>query len=161
MPYATSKIWKAGFDVERGWGKRPSVPGLCFTKWSTIGHNRVGPDLANVGLREYLWMASPTSFHAPKCSWGSICQPSPFLYEQVEEPTDKTIETSIGGEPIFIKPSIRADRLVAYLEALKQDYELPEMAFIDTQDEEVEDVIRRKSCQRSYSFSICWSNRFW
>ena len=67
---------------------------------------------------------------------GSICQPTPFLYEQVEEPTDKTIETSIDGEPIFIKPSIRADRLVAYLEALKQDYELPEMAFIDTQDED-------------------------
>ena len=38
----------------------------------------------------------------------------------------------------FIKPSIRADRIISYLQALKQDYELPEMAFIE-EDEEVAD----------------------
>ena len=129
---------KAGFDVERGWGKRPSVPrDYVLQNEVLLGHNRVGPDLANVGLREYSseWLHQHL-FMPQSVVEGSICQSSPFLYEQVEEPTDKTIETSIDGEPIFIKPSIRADRLVAYLEALKQDYELPEMAFIDTQDED-------------------------
>jgi len=129
---------KAGFDVERGWGKRPSVPrDYVLQNEVLLGHNRVGPDLANVGLREYSseWLHQHL-FMPQSVVEGSICQPSPFLYEKVEEPTDKTIETSIDGEPIFIKPSIRADRLVAYMEALKQDYELPEMAFIDTQDED-------------------------
>jgi len=134
---------KAGFDVERGWGKRPSVPrDYVLQNEVLLGHNRVGPDLANVGLREYSseWLHQHL-FMPQSVVEGSICQPTPFLYEQVEEPTDNSVETSIDGEPIFIKPSIRADRLVAYLEALKQDYELPEMAFIDTQDEEdTEDV---------------------
>lgn len=134
---------KAGFDVERGWGKRPSVPRDYVLQHEVLlGHNRVGPDLANIGLREYSseWLHKHL-FMPQSVVEGSICQPSPFLYEQAEEPTEETIETSIDGESIFIKPSIRADRLVAYLEALKQDYELPEMAFIDTQDEEdTEDV---------------------
>ena len=45
---------ESGFDVERGWGKRPSVPrDYILQDEVLLGHNRVGPDLANVGLREY------------------------------------------------------------------------------------------------------------
>ena len=131
---------KAGFDVERGWGKRPSVPrDYVLQDEVLLGHNRVGPDLANIGLREYSseWLHKHL-FMPQSVVEGSICQPSPFLYEQAEEPTDETIETSIDGESIFIKPSIRADRLVAYLEALKQDYELPEMAFSESLEENIE-----------------------
>ena len=131
---------KAGFDVERGWGKRPSVPrDYVLQDEVLLGHNRVGPDLANVGLREYSseWLHKHL-FMPQSVVEGSICQPSPFLYEQVEEPSDETIETSIDDESIFIKPSIRADRLVAYLEALKQDYELPEMAFSESLEENIE-----------------------
>ena len=131
---------KAGFDVERGWGKRPSVPrDYVLQDEVLLGHNRVGPDLANVGLREYSseWLHKHL-FMPQSVVEGSICQPSPFLYEQVEEPTDETIETSIDGESIFIKPSIRADRLVAYLEALKQDYELPEMAYSESLEVNIE-----------------------
>ena len=131
---------KAGFDVERGWGKRPSVPrDYVLQDEVLLGHNRVGPDLANIGLREYSseWLHKHL-FMPQSVVEGSICQPSPFLYEQAEEPTEKTIETSIDGESIFIKPSIRADRLVAYLEALKQDYELPEMAYSESLEENIE-----------------------
>jgi len=39
-------------------------------------------------------------------------------------------------KPRFIVPSLRANRIVSYLESLKQDYELPEMSFIQ-QDEEI------------------------
>ena len=36
---------------------------------------------------------------------GSICQSSPFLYEQVEEPTDEIMTPSMMS--LFIKLSIR------------------------------------------------------
>ena len=72
---------------------------------------------------------------------GSICQPSPFLYETVDEPTADSIETSFDGEVTHIKPSIRANRVVAYLQALKQDYELPEIAFSDNSEEEESEVV--------------------
>ena len=36
---------EAGFDVERGWGKRPSVPrDYILQEEVLLGHNRVGPD---------------------------------------------------------------------------------------------------------------------
>mgnify|MGYP000603629559 CR=1 FL=1 len=45
---------EAGFDVERGWGKRPSAPrDYVLQKHVLLGNSRIGPDLANVGLREY------------------------------------------------------------------------------------------------------------
>ena len=48
------RLVEAGFDVERGWGKRPSVPrDYILQNEVSIGNTRVGPDLANVGLRDY------------------------------------------------------------------------------------------------------------
>ena len=32
---------------------------------------------------------------------------------------------------VMARPSIRANRLVTYLQSLKQDYELPEVAFVE------------------------------
>ena len=133
----------AGFDVERGWGKRPSVPrDYILQKEVLLGHNRVGPDLTNVGLRDYSseWLHKHL-FMPNSIVEGSICQPSPFLYETIDEPTGDSIETSINGEVTHIKPSIRANRVVAYLQALKQDYELPEIAFSEKTEEESSEVI--------------------
>ena len=133
----------AGFDVERGWGKRPSVPrDYILQEEVLLGHNRVGPDLTNVGLRDYSseWLHKHL-FMPNSIVEGSICQPSPFLYETIDEPTADSIETSIDGEVTHIKPSIRANRVVAYLEALKQDYELPEIAFSEKTEEESSEVI--------------------
>ena len=74
---------------EGGVRDRP-FPGLCLQDEVLLGHNRVGPDLANVGLREYSseWLHKHL-FMPQSVVEGSICQPSPFLYEQVEEPTDR------------------------------------------------------------------------
>jgi cytochrome c oxidase cbb3-type subunit 2 len=133
----------AGFDVERGWGKRPSVPrDYILQKEVLLGHNRVGPDLTNVGLRDYSseWLHKHL-FMPNSIVEGSICQPSPFLYETIDEPTGDSIETSIDGEVTHIKPSIRANRVVAYLQALKQDYELPEIAFSEKTEEESSEVV--------------------
>lgn len=133
----------AGFDVERGWGKRPSVPrDYILQDEVLLGHNRVGPDLTNVGLRDYSseWLHKHL-FMPNSIVEGSICQPSPFLYETIDEPTGDSIETSINGEVTHIKPSIRANRVVAYLQALKQDYELPEIAFSEKTEEESSEVV--------------------
>lgn len=127
----------AGFDVERGWGKRPSVPrDYILQDEVLLGHNRVGPDLTNVGLREFSkeWLHQHL-FMPQSIVEGSICQPSPFLYETFEELKENTIETTIDDQKIFIKPSLRANRIVAYLESLKQDYELPEIAFSESIDD--------------------------
>ena len=133
---------ESGFDVERGWGKRPSVPrDYILQNEVLLGHNRVGPDLANIGLREYSteWLHQHL-FMPQTLVDGSICQPSPFLYDVSDEPSEGYIESKSDDNTIFIKPSFRANRLVAYLESLKQDYELPEIAFSEADDEDPNDV---------------------
>jgi len=128
----------AGFDVERGWGKRPSVPrDYILQKEVLLGHNRVGPDLANIGLRGYTreWLHKHL-FNPQILVEGSICQPSPFLYDTSNENSEGAIKADNGESILFIKPTLRANRIVSYLESLKQDYELPEISFIETQDEE-------------------------
>jgi cytochrome c oxidase cbb3-type subunit 2 len=133
---------ESGFDVERGWGKRPSVPrDYILQNEVLLGHNRVGPDLANIGLREYSteWLHQHL-FMPQTLVDGSICQPSPFLYEVSDELSEGYIESKSDDKTIFIKPSFRANRLVAYLESLKQDYELPEIAFSETNDKDLNDV---------------------
>ena len=135
------RMVEAGFDVERGWGKRPSVArDYILQEHVLIGNTRVGPDLANLGLRGHSleWLHKHL-FEPQALIPESICQPSPFLYEVSEEEKTGFIEIS-SDESIsrFIKPSLRADRLVSYLQALKQDYELPEMAFVETEEETTE-----------------------
>jgi len=128
----------AGFDVERGWGKRPSVPrDYILQKEVLLGHNRVGPDLANIGLRGYTreWLHKHL-FNPQILVEGSICQPSPFLYGTSNENSEGAIKADNGESILFIKPTLRANRIVSYLESLKQDYELPEISFIETQDED-------------------------
>ena len=128
----------AGFDVERGWGNRPSVArDYILQEHVLIGNTRVGPDLANLGLRGHSleWLHQHL-FEPQALIPESVCQPSPFLYEVSQEEALGFIELSSGDSASrFIKPTLRAERLVAYLQALKQNYELPEMAFVETEDE--------------------------
>jgi cytochrome c oxidase cbb3-type subunit 2 len=137
----------SGFDVERGWGQRPSVPrDYILQKEVLLGHNRVGPDLANIGLRGYTreWLHKHL-FNPQILAEGSICQPSPFLYDVSNENSIGAInadnKADDNASTLFIKPSLRANRIVSYLESLKQDYEFPEMSFIETLDEEVTEVV--------------------
>jgi cytochrome c oxidase cbb3-type subunit 2 len=137
----------SGFDVERGWGQRPSVPrDYILQKEVLLGHNRVGPDLANIGLRGYTreWLHKHL-FNPQILAEGSICQPSPFLYDVSNENSIGAInadnKADDNASTFFIKPSLRANRIVSYLESLNQDYELPEMSFIETLDEEVTEVV--------------------
>ena len=127
---------ETGFDVERGWGKRPSVPrDYVLQDHVLLGNSRIGPDLANLGLREYSdeWLHQHL-FEPQSMIPSSLCPPSPFLYDEIDEPVHTDIEvTSVEDEDStrYIRPSLRANRLVAYLQSLKQDYELPEVAFVE------------------------------
>ena len=128
----------AGFDVERGWGSRPSVArDYIHQEHVMLGNTRIGPDLANVGNRhtDSEWLHQHL-FEPQSVVPLSLCPPSPFLYDEVDSFSDKAI-TIIDDNNIsrYIVPSIRAKRLVSYLSSLHQDYELPEMAFvIDPED---------------------------
>lgn len=132
---------ETGFDVERGWGKRPSVPrDYVLQDHVLLGNSRIGPDLANLGLREYSdeWLHQHL-FEPQSMIPSSLCPPSPFLYDEINEPVHTDIEvTSVEDEDgtRYIRPSLRANRLVAYLQSLKQDYELPEVAFVELPAEE-------------------------
>jgi len=127
---------ETGFDVERGWGKRPSVPrDYVLQDHVLLGNSRIGPDLANLGLREYSdeWLHQHL-FEPQSMIPSSLCPPSPFLYGEISEPVHTDIEvTSVEDvdSTRHIRPSLRANRLVAYLQSLKQDYELPEVAFVE------------------------------
>ena len=139
---------ETGFDVERGWGKRSSVPrDYVLQEHVLLGNSRIGPDLANLGLREYSdeWLHQHL-FEPQSMIPSSLCPPSPFLYDEIDEPFHSDIEVSSGldeDNTRYIRPSIRADRLVAYLQSLKQDYELPEVAFVElpTEDEVVTEEV--------------------
>lgn len=160
------RMVEAGFDVERGWGKRPSVPrDYVLQENVLLGNTRIGPDLANVGLREYSdeWLHQHL-FEPQSLVPDSVCPPSPFLYETFSEAIDGTIEVVLFNEDKkFIKPSIRANRIVAYLKALKQDYELPEMAFVDDSsvlpedDEEI--VVATDSNDKTTSLPVWLSDQ--
>ena len=132
---------ETGFDVERGWGKRPSVPrDYVLQDHVLLGNSRIGPDLANLGLREYSdeWLHQHL-FEPQSMIPSSLCPPSPFLYDEIDEPVHTDIEvTSLEDEDStrYIRPSLRANRLVAYLQSLKQDYELPEVTFVELPSEE-------------------------
>jgi len=132
---------EAGFDVERGWGKRPSAPrDYVYQEHVLLGNSRIGPDLANVGMRGYgeAWLHQHL-FEPQSLFPRSLCPPSPFLYTEVEEAGDTVIEidpADESGASRFVRPSVRATRLVAYMLSLKQDYELPEVAFVENDETE-------------------------
>jgi cytochrome c oxidase cbb3-type subunit 2 len=142
-----NKIVEAGIDIQRGWGKRASMArDYILQDHVMLGNTRIGPDLANFGLNEYDndWLHQHL-FEPQSLVPDSICPPSPFLYEASEQPKDGTIAVispsgSSGDEnkTRYVIPSIRANRIVAYLRALKQDYELPESPFVETDEEIIE-----------------------
>lgn len=137
---------ETGFDVKRGWGKRPSVPrDYVLQEHVLLGNSRIGPDLANLGLREYSneWMHQHL-FEPQSLVSTSLCPPSPFLYNEISDPVDSDIEINSGNQQDssrFVRPTVRANRLVAYLQSLKQDYEFPEVSFVEEDKDDSADLV--------------------
>lgn len=123
-----------GSDIERGWGTRQSMP-LDYIEQSPVftGTNRVGPDLANVGLRrpEAAWHY--LHFYNPQItSPGTNMPPYDFLFETrklVGEPSERALDLPEGyrvEEGYEVVPTAAADALVAYMVGLSQAYDIEE-----------------------------------
>jgi cytochrome c oxidase cbb3-type subunit 2 len=130
-----------GADIDRGWGERRTVArDYLGDRAVYLGNSRVGPDLANIGVRKdandpakysenwlYAHLYDPESV-VP----GSICPPLPFLFTAqatVGQPPIAAVQ--IGGSDVTfggkIVPNHDAKALVAYLLSLKRSsYKLPE-----------------------------------
>tara|TARA_B110000305_G_scaffold227505_1_gene276251 strand:+ start:1192 stop:1866 length:675 start_codon:yes stop_codon:yes gene_type:complete len=134
-------------DVALGLGKRQSVArDYVFQKNMQLGSLRIGPDLTNLGLREFKVEGKKASFEDwmylmlrnPRILDSQNFMPSySFLFNVKMRMAQKSSNTLVfpenstfsPDEGYEVVPSRRAEALVYYLKNLKQDYELPEMKF--------------------------------
>ena len=126
---ASVKIIPLGPDITRDWGKRRTIAAdFLYDQPVMIGSQRLGPDLANAGLR--LTNAAPLFLHLynprmvePK----SVMPPYRFLFEKRKAGPVPSPDALKGvGEPApepgyEIVPGDQAKALVAYLRSLRAD----------------------------------------
>lgn len=119
-----------GSDFERGWGKRRTVAQDYLHDYPVmLGNLRIGPDLANIGLRQTNATWHLVHLYNPKLtSPGSMMPPYRFLFEKRKLQSGRKASPEAlafeGMEPGYeIIPSERAHLLVAYL--LNQQAEAP------------------------------------
>lgn len=123
-----------GNDIERGWGKRRSVPrDYLFDRPHLLGTMRTGPDLANVADR----LPSPIWHHQhlynPRMMVPESIMPGfSFLYEVRKisgQPSDEALPLEgewLPGPGYEVVPTSEAKALVAYLLQLGNRPDLPE-----------------------------------
>ncbi|HEY2951503.1 MAG TPA: cbb3-type cytochrome c oxidase subunit II [Verrucomicrobiae bacterium] len=125
-----------GADIERGWGVRHSVAqDYIFDSPIMLGSQRIGPDLANVGLRQTNAAALFTHLYNPQfATRGSMMPPYKFLFEEHklkpgQQPSPDAIPLPAAGLVFDVTgqvdrelvPSLEAHALVAYLMSLRAD----------------------------------------
>jgi len=128
---AKSQVWivPVGPDITRGWGLRRSVAeDFLFDSPVMLGSQRIGPDLANVGVRlpDLNWHL--LHLYAPRhMVKGSMMPPYRFLFEK------RRIERSPAPDALVLPPELAAERgfefvpkpeakaLAAYLISLRAD----------------------------------------
>ena len=129
---AKAELWVVpiGPDIARGWGKRRSVAeDYLFDSPVMLGSQRVGPDLANVGLRlpDPKWHLR--HLYAPRLEVkDSTMAPYRFLFEtrRIERGHSpdalEDLPTGLAPAPNYeIIPKLEARALVAYLTSLRAD----------------------------------------
>jgi cytochrome c oxidase cbb3-type subunit 2 len=115
-----------GNDLQRGFGTRRTVStDYMLDRPPQLGAIRLGPDLANFGMRKttndvnwiYLHLLSPKAV-VPK----SNMPPYPYLFEKIDANSTKADALSIPSEPKFkFLPKDEAKQLAAYLLSLKNE----------------------------------------
>ena len=118
-----------GADLERGWGTRNTV--LRDFIWDNhvfLGQTRIGPDLANVGSRNY---ATPewhlVHLYNPRLVVPESLMPRyPYLFEERKirgqrSPNALALPAGTGKEGYEIVPTREATALVEYLMSLRSD----------------------------------------
>lgn len=121
-----------GSDKARGWGDHQSVArDYIYEARVQLGHSRLGPDLANVGVRKTPY----DSEDLYKLLYtGTDTMPAyKFLFEQrsvsERQPSDQALRLHgehAAPEGYEIVPTTRAQALVSYLLSLNHSYEYPE-----------------------------------
>jgi cbb3-type cytochrome oxidase cytochrome c subunit len=124
-----------GPDIERGWGARRSVA-QDFVLDATVmpGSQRVGPDLANIGMRSPDMNWHLVHLYNPKAVTKDSPMPAyPFLFEKKKigkqsSPDALLLPKEFAVEGYEIVPKPEAKALAAYLISLRSDtplYEAP------------------------------------
>jgi hypothetical protein len=128
---AKAQLWivPVGPDLARNWGKRRSVAqDYLFDATVLPGSQRVGPDLANIGVRQPDANWQLRHLYAPRLEVpGSTMPPYRFLFEKrkiASRPSPDALTLPAGTAPdagyeIVPKPAAKA--VVAYLAALRAD----------------------------------------
>jgi cytochrome c oxidase cbb3-type subunit 2 len=128
---AKAQVWvvPTGPDIGRGWGKRHSVAeDYLFDYPVMLGSRRIGPDLANVGVRQpdrnwHLLHLYTPSIEVP----GSTMPTYRFLFEKrrierAPSPDALVLPPELAPPPGYeIVPTPEARTLVAYLLSLRED----------------------------------------
>ncbi len=128
---AKAQVWvvPVGPDINRGWGRRRSVAeDYLFEYPVMLGSRRVGPDLANVGLRQPDLNWHLRHLYAPQLEVKGSTMPSyRFLFqkrkvERVPSPDALVLPKELAPAPGYeIVPTPGAKALVAYLTSLRAD----------------------------------------
>lgn len=114
-----------GGDIARGWGDRRSVAQDYLKDYPVLlGHLRVGPDLANAGLRFTNETEVLKLLYKPESVKQGAMPAYPFLFERArlkagQQPSPSALK--IEGEPadLEVVPTERARALAAYILSLR------------------------------------------
>jgi len=125
---AELRIVPVGPDIARGWGKRRTVAEDFLYDYPVMpGSQRIGPDLASVGLRrDANWQLLHLYAPAREVK-GSVMPPYRFLFEKrrierAPSPDALMMPAELAPEPGYeIVPTREARALVAYLSSLRSD----------------------------------------
>ncbi len=122
-----------GSDVARGWGGRPGKvqsvnQDYLYDHPVMLGSQRVGPDLANIGLRQPSEALLLSHIYNPQAAMrGSLMPPFRYLFEQRklkvgENPSADALPASAGVPAGYeVVPRDDARALAAYLLSLHSD----------------------------------------
>lgn len=118
-----------GADMARGWGRRRSVAeDFLYDSPAMPGSQRVGPDLANIGVRQPDIQWHLRHLYAPgSVVKGSVMPPYRFLFERRKagsrpSPNALSGTRELGVEDGYeIVPKPEALALAAYMTSLKSD----------------------------------------
>jgi cytochrome c oxidase cbb3-type subunit 2 len=129
----TQQVRRPGFGVDdkRGWGERQSVArDYIYQPAVQLGASRIGPDLGNVGGRKPAYDAQ--DFYALLYKGHGQMPAFKFLFDDrkiLGQPSDLALGLTGSDKPAEgreIVPTLKAQRLVAYLLSLNSTYDYPE-----------------------------------
>lgn len=118
-----------GADQARGWGSRQSVArDYVYQARPLLGSSRIGPDLANYGVRAHEKGLTAADLLAQLYNGSDGMPAYRFLFTTrkiVGEPADNALQ-GVAPAGYELVPTARAEALAAYLLSLKQTYEFSE-----------------------------------